>query len=294
MNAQARLGAFVLIGLLVLGLLSSRIGRFQWYEQQGSTMIETLLPNASGIVEQSPVLLAGVAVGKVEHISLERHQALLQLRIFPNINLPASTRAHIAGGGLVGEKYIALTAKIGDKQLLTHKRISSKPESNFSSLMNSASTISQELLTFSQKANTIADTIHATINENRDDIRQATQSFSNTGQQLSKLTQKHQADLDQLLTSLPKASLASVTFFTEAHLAAQDFRELMLDNRENLYRSLYELRKASENLEAFSDDIRRNPWKLMNEKTEVKASQKQRQQKLEEMLLTTGHLGAQP
>ena len=68
----------------------------------------------------------------------------------------------------------------------------------------------------------------------------------------------------------------------------------VVDNRENLYRMLFELRKASENLEAFSSDLKRNPWKLMKEKPEVPLSKKEKREKMEELLLTTGSMGKTP
>jgi len=112
--------------------------------------------------------------------------------------------------------------------------------------------------------------------------------FGDTDKELSGLLKKHRKDLDQLLKSLPTAAQAGENFFTESTLAMKDFRELLIDNRENLYRTLFELRKASENLSAFSDDIRRNPWKLMSEKPEIKPSRHVQQDKIEEILLTTG------
>jgi len=103
MNAQTRLGAFVLIALLTLALFSSKIGGFQWGDAEGSH-INAVFNDASGLSVQTPVLMAGVHVGAVASISLKNNQALVGLLIKPGIELPASTRAHIAGGGLVGEK----------------------------------------------------------------------------------------------------------------------------------------------------------------------------------------------
>ena len=287
MNAQARLGAFVLIALIVLALLSSRVGRFQWLEQQG-TMIETVLQDAAGIATQSPVLMAGVKVGVVQAIDLEDHQALVHMLILPGIKLPASTEAHIAGGGLVGEKYIALSASVGDKQPLKNKRIPSERQAGLESLLNDAASVTDELHEITNKANYIADIVSAILDENRQDIRNTTQGLGDTGKELSSLLKKHRKDLDQLLKALPTTAQASEDFFTESTHAMKDFREMIIDNRENLYRTLFELRKASENLDAFSDDIRRNPWKLMNEKPEIKASHRAQQDNMEEMLLTTG------
>jgi len=287
MNAQARLGAFVLISLIVLALLSSRIGRFQWVDQQGS-MIETVLQDAAGIAIQSPVLMAGVKVGVVHAIDLEDHQALVHMLISPAIKLPASSKAHIAGGGLVGEKYIALSATPGDNKPLKSKRIPSEKVAGLDSLLSGASSVTNELQSITQKANHIADVINAMLDENRQGIRDASKGFGDTGKDLSSLLQKHRKDLDQLLKTLPDAAQSGEAFFTESTLAMKDFRELIIDNRENLYRTLFELRKASENLEVFSDDIRRNPWKLMREKPEIKPSPHAQQNKIEEMLLTTG------
>ncbi|MDQ6957218.1 MAG: MlaD family protein [Mariprofundaceae bacterium] len=287
MNAQARLGAFVLIALIVLALLSSRIGRFQWLEQQG-TMIETVLQDAAGIAVQSPVLMAGVKVGVVHAIDLENHQALVHMLILPAIELPASTIAHIAGGGLVGEKYIALSATAGDKQPLKNKRIPSERQAGLETLLNDASSVTDELHRITSKANHIADVVSDMLDENREDIRNTAQGFGDTGKELSGLLKKHRKDLDQLLKSLPDAAKSGEAFFTESTLAMKDFRGLIIDNRENLYRMLFELRKTSENLEAFSDDLRRNPWKLMSEKPEIKAPRHAQQDKMEEMLLTTG------
>jgi len=287
MNAQARLGAFVLVALIVLGLLSSRIGRFQWVEQQGN-LIETVLQDAAGIAIQSPVLMAGVKVGTVQGIDLEDHQALVHMLILPNIKLPASTTAHIAGGGLVGEKYIALSASVGDNNALQGKRIPSEQQAGLETILNGASSVTNELQRITHKANHIADVVGAMLAENRQDIRHATQGFGDTGEELSGLLKSHQKDLNQLLKTLPEAAQSGKVFFHESSMAMKDFRELLIDNRENLYRTLFELRKASENLAAFSDDIRRNPWKLMKKKPEVKVSRHAEQDKIEEILLTTG------
>ncbi|OIO71310.1 MAG: mammalian cell entry protein [Zetaproteobacteria bacterium CG1_02_53_45] len=98
----------------------------------------------------------------------------------------------------------------------------------------------------------------------------------------------------QLEKELPQTTRAGREFFEQSKLASENINASLIDNRENLYRTLFELRLASENLEAFSDDIRRNPWKLMKEKPEIKADKRARQEKMEEMLMTTGRMGIAP
>ncbi|MDQ6987347.1 MAG: MCE family protein, partial [Mariprofundaceae bacterium] len=64
--------------------------------------------------------------------------------------------------------------------------------------------------------------------------------------------------------------------------------------RENIYRMIFEMRKAAENLDALSDDLRRNPWKLTNKTREVRPSPRARQEKMEELMLSTGRMGLAP
>ncbi len=304
MNAQARLGAFVLIAIALFALFSSKIGGFQWAETEGSG-IEVIFTDASGISIQTPALMAGVHVGHVISIALKDNQALVKLLIEPNIHLPASTTAHIAGGGLVGEKYIALSATPGDKEPLTGSVIPSSSGGDFRDMISRAAELTDDATRFFSKAERITDTVGAIINENRTDIRATTQGMArlieenrpdirSTTHAISSMIKDNRKQVDKLMQTLPKAADAGQTFFIEGAAAMHDLRELIIDNRENLYRTLFELRLASENLEVFSDDIRRNPWKLMRKKPEIKADKRQRQRRMEEMLMTTGRMGLAP
>ncbi|PJA33866.1 MAG: MCE family protein [Zetaproteobacteria bacterium CG_4_9_14_3_um_filter_53_7] len=118
------------------------------------------------------------------------------------------------------------------------------------------------------------------IRDSRAEIRDITDSLLRITQQLEK--------------ELPQTTRAGREFFEQGKQVSENLNASLIDNRENLYRSLFELRLASENLEAFSDDIRRNPWKLMKEKPEIKADKRARQEKMEEMLMTTGRMGIAP
>jgi len=304
MNAQARLGAFVLIAIAIFALFSSKIGGFQWTEPEGSS-IDVVFTDAAGISIQTPVLMAGVQVGDVTSIGLKDNQALVTLHIQPDIRLPASTRAHIAGGGLVGEKYIALRAKAGDKEPLEKAIIPSSSGGNFRDMISRAAELTDDATRFFSKAERITDTVGAIINENRADIHATTHGMAllieenrpdirSATRGISGIIKDNRKQVDKLMRTLPKAADASQTFFTEGAAAMHDLRELIVDNRENLYRTLFELRIASENLEAFSDDIRRNPWKLMRKKPEIKANKRDRQRRMEEMLMTTGRMGLAP
>ncbi|NWF36761.1 MlaD family protein [Mariprofundus sp. KV] len=299
MNPHARLGAFVLAALLLLAFATGKIGDIAW-PKQDDNIVEAEFDDILGLDIQSPVRMAGVKVGVVQEIDLRGGRAVVKIALNPGVLLPASTRASIIGRGLVGEKNLGLTATPGDKETLPDGAIiPSDPAGDINTFIAKASGITDDIKQLTQSLtgsrnsqgresfqqvianiNTATQEMTLMIKENRSQVKEVTTS-------LQRLLQKLEHDL-------PQTTRASRKFFEEGAKASEALNTTLLDNRENLYRTLFELRKTSENLENFSDDIRRNPWKLMAEKPEIKASKRARQEKMEEMLMTTGRMGIAP
>ena len=74
MNRQARLGAFVLLGLILFAFATNRVGDMIWVKQ-GNHVVETEFDDLLGLNVQSSVLMAGVKVGIVQEILLRDHRA---------------------------------------------------------------------------------------------------------------------------------------------------------------------------------------------------------------------------
>jgi len=294
MNAQARLGAFVLIGLLVMGLLSAKIGRIHIFSN-GGAIVEAVFDDVSGLDEQTPVRLAGVRVGSVASITLEGNRALVRMHLKPNIVLPASTRASLVGGGLVGEKFIALNADPKDaKPLPPGKRIPTVPSGDLDLLITKASFIADDIHQLTAVGKRAINTLAAILDENRGNLHNTLHNLSDVSDSMKKQFPGTLADVQHAFKRLPKAVKASENFFSAGKKSFHDLDGLLVGNRENLYRMIFEFRKTAENLEALSDDLRRNPWKLMNKQKEVPPSPRARQEKMEEMMLSTGQMGLAP
>lgn len=117
MNRQARLGAFVLIGMILFAFATNRVGDMIWVKQD-THIVETEFEDILGLNIQSSVLMAGVKVGIVQEILLRDSHAVVRVALKPDVRLPASTRAFIVGRGLVGEKNLSLKAEPGDTEWL--------------------------------------------------------------------------------------------------------------------------------------------------------------------------------
>jgi len=299
MNPHARLGAFVLLALILLAFATGKIGDMVWPNQQDH-IVEAEFDDLLGLDVQSPVRMAGVKIGVVHEILLKDNRAIVRIALNPGVKLPASTRATIIGRGLVGEKNLALTAKSGDTTLLADGAIiPSDPAGDINTFIAKASGITDDVRTLTQslsgsknsKGRESFQQVIANINSATQEL---TMMVTENRAQIRDITNSLQRIMQQLEKELPRATRVGREFFEEGKQASENLNASLLDNRENLYRTLFELRKASENFEAFSDDIRRNPWKLMKEKPEVKADPRARQKQMEEMLMTTGSMGLEP
>jgi phospholipid/cholesterol/gamma-HCH transport system substrate-binding protein len=81
--------------------------------------------NVEGISKGSDVMLAGVKIGVVDDVNLDKASLIptLWLQIDLGINLPIDSRAAIVTSGLLGGKFIAITQGISEEMLPVNGQI---------------------------------------------------------------------------------------------------------------------------------------------------------------------------
>lgn len=105
-------GAFVVAGFLSLCMLAFRVsGLAGFYDSSEGYFISARFTEVGGLKIRSRVAVAGVPVGRVVAINLDKEtfEAIVTMRIERAVNnLPTDTTATIATSGLIGDKYIML------------------------------------------------------------------------------------------------------------------------------------------------------------------------------------------
>ncbi len=107
LSIEAKVGVFVVIGMIILGYMSMKVGRLGFKMDKGYD-VNVYFDSASGLKEDVSVEIAGVEVGRVRKISLEDGKALVVLRINSNVKLRKDVEASIKSRGILGDKYIVL------------------------------------------------------------------------------------------------------------------------------------------------------------------------------------------
>jgi phospholipid/cholesterol/gamma-HCH transport system substrate-binding protein len=111
MSTELRVGIVVLVAIGVLGYFIINMDAAGWFESQEAYEINVLFDSIAGIAVDAPVRLAGVRVGRVGGVELSADgQALVQLRLEPEVRLRDGAVATVASMGILGEKYVELTA----------------------------------------------------------------------------------------------------------------------------------------------------------------------------------------
>ena len=107
---ETAVGIFVAIGLICVGYLTIKLGKM---DLLGSDHYDLYahFQSVSGLKEGAFVEMAGVRVGKVESISLEKETqtALVKMKLQKDVTLSDDVIASVTTAGLIGDKYIKIS-----------------------------------------------------------------------------------------------------------------------------------------------------------------------------------------
>jgi len=120
-STEILVGLFVSTGIIALFFMALQVSNFQSLQSKSSYTITANFENVSGLTNKALVSMAGVPIGRVSQIQFnsEDYNAIVSMQIdkqYANI-LPIDTSASIFTAGLLGEKYIGLTAGGMDEYL---------------------------------------------------------------------------------------------------------------------------------------------------------------------------------
>lgn len=115
-------GLFIIVGVVCLGYLSIKLGKMEIVGERGYN-IYALFNNVGGLKSGSPIVIAGVDVGRVKSITIENYQARVVFSLPRDIKIQEDAIATVKAKGLIGEKYIEITPGGSEKIIKPGGRI---------------------------------------------------------------------------------------------------------------------------------------------------------------------------
>ena len=117
-------GFFIIIGMISIGYLTVMLGKteFIW---ENTYPVFARFQSVSGLKPGAPVEMAGVKIGQVEQISLEKVKrvALVRMKIYKDVPLSIDVIASVSTSGLIGDKFIRLSPGGSEKILKSEEFI---------------------------------------------------------------------------------------------------------------------------------------------------------------------------
>ncbi len=117
MSVEAKVGAFTVGGLMLLGGATAGLGDFHFGSSNDYT-IYAGFKQVVGLQPQSDVRLSGVLVGKVTKIANEGTGVTITMDINPEVQIPKQSKVSITSSGVMGEKFINFQPKVDNGEYL--------------------------------------------------------------------------------------------------------------------------------------------------------------------------------
>jgi phospholipid/cholesterol/gamma-HCH transport system substrate-binding protein len=274
MSREAKVGIFVLMGIVVLTFFTFRVSRMGGIGAKGYRLTVDF-ETAAGLEPKANVKMAGVPIGKVEAIELVGNNARLVLRIRDDVRIPVDSVVSIQTQGLLGEKYVEiLPGKETEKVLPPGGRVAETiPPANLDEIIRKVSRISEDLQNFTR---TLSETMgteegREALSDIIRNVRETTEVLRTVVAGNEERLNRIMANIDTLSSDLKEISAAnkedlrvmianlrsfSETLKTEAPGLASKLQEMsenvsgvVAENRSNIRESLENLRSASAKLD---------------------------------------------
>ena len=117
---EMSVGAFMVLGIVAMVTMALRVSGLSGDTFAETYTVKAYFENLGGLTERATVSLAGVNIGRVKRIYLDkdRYSAVVEMEINKNIdNLSTDSSAAIMTAGILGEKYIAISVG-GEEEFL--------------------------------------------------------------------------------------------------------------------------------------------------------------------------------
>ena len=109
MSNETKVGIFILIVIAIFIIISMKIGELS-FSKKGTYPITMVFSTVEGLKKSAPLELAGVEVGSVESIILNKdYSAVVTAMLHEDIKLPIDSVASISTKGVLGDKIIMIT-----------------------------------------------------------------------------------------------------------------------------------------------------------------------------------------
>jgi phospholipid/cholesterol/gamma-HCH transport system substrate-binding protein len=196
-STAAKVGVFAVVtivaGILIYRFVNKTTGA------QGGYRVYALFRDASGVAKLSQVRIAGIPIGSVESIKLQKDKARVDIRIKPDVALYDDATAAKVASSLLGEYYLTLTPGTEGKRKLE--------DGDQIKIVIEATTpddIMKDLQKIAQDVKKVSEALAATVGSDagKDDIRETLHNLAQVTEALNDTVRANRDRIDNILVNV--------------------------------------------------------------------------------------------
>jgi len=197
-TTAAKVGVFAFV-TLVAGILIYRFVSKASTTKNGSYVVYALMSDAIGVVKHSQVRIAGIPVGNIENVRLERDHARIDISINPDVKLYDDATVAKVQSSLLGEYYISIApGSEGRRELKDGDRINNVVEAKSTDeIMKQVSDIAADVKQVSQA---LAASIGT--DQGRNDIQSTLKNLAEVTDALNQTVRENRESIKNILNNV--------------------------------------------------------------------------------------------
>lgn len=257
LSPEAKVGLFVLLGIILLAYMSLRVGGFRFGKAEGYTLYATF-DSAAGLDPDSSVKMAGVEVGRVKKITLKDHKARLVLQIHPDVEIGRDFTAALKSTGLLGEKYLELIPGVeGAPPLKDGGEIARTAKyMDMDNLLTSLSDLSGDMRKLAESLGNVLGGA-----EGEKTIRTIVQNIEEITSRVNSIVRKNDDRLNRIISNFDYLSSNLKQSVNDVSLSltrtSDNLNQLITENRGNLKEGVDSLKTAALKLQEAMETVDR-------------------------------------
>ncbi len=266
LTPEAKVGLFVLLGIILLVYMSLRIGGIKFGRAEGYTLTVNF-DSAAGLDKDAAVRVAGVEVGRVKEITLKDSKAHLVLEIKDGVRIGKDFTAMLTTKGLLGEKYLELvpgsptSPPLKDGEEITH----TTSYADMDKLITILSDVSKDIKSVTSSLSKVLGGP-----EGEHTLKNIVQNIEELTFRVNKIVAKNDEQITNVMRNLDKFTellknegpgiteeikLAAKNFNDAVTKTSGNLNSMIDENRGNLKEGVENLRVASLRLQEAMDNI---------------------------------------
>ncbi len=179
-SVEIIVGLFVVVVFVVLGWLTTQMGKFSFKSKPVYT-IYAPFDNIAGLDVNTKVKVAGVDVGVIKSIQLEKGKAVVEMAIFNKYKIPKDSTALIKSKSLLGDKFLEIRFGKSNEYLKNGDFLTNtESATDIGTLVNNVNKIFSNqqngnagLIQAITKISELAENLNSIVQENRETLKVA-------------------------------------------------------------------------------------------------------------------------